>query len=167
MSKLRMQQRQELKALVANAIVRRLTGKETCAFVFEKLGVSITEEYVRHLRMNLKHDYASELKSLQMDRDAYIKCLFWDRVNELEYLSKVLHRIIDNNDDNPDVQIKAANVLHNISSSIFTEYSNLPAISRYSFPIPAQPEPEPLGPSPLNPSQPHPTELDQNEEPIL
>lgn len=51
MSKLTRQQRQELKALVANAVIRRLTGKETCALIFEKLGVLITEEYVRRVRM--------------------------------------------------------------------------------------------------------------------
>jgi transposase len=97
LSKLTKHQRQELKSLVANATVRRLTSKETSAFVLEQLGVSITNDYVRRIRMDLKHDYAKELQSLQKDRDLYIKCMFWDRVHELEYQQRVLHEVIDNN----------------------------------------------------------------------
>jgi hypothetical protein len=42
LSKLTKHQRDELKLLVANATVRRLTAKETSAFVLERLGVSIS-----------------------------------------------------------------------------------------------------------------------------
>lgn len=76
MSKLTKQQRQELKALVANATVRRLTAKETSAFIFEKLGVPITNDYVRRLRMDIKHDYTKELQLLQKDREYYLEQLF-------------------------------------------------------------------------------------------
>jgi hypothetical protein len=112
--------------------------------------------------MDLKHDYAKELQSLQKDRDHYVQCLFWDRVAELEYQQRVLHEVIDGNkQSNPDVVVRAVNVLHNITSSIYQEYSNLPAFSAFRFPI--LPEPEPLGPS-----QPHPTELkEEDKEPIL
>lgn len=164
MSKLTKRQKDELKSLVANATIRRLTAKETSAFVLEQLGVSITKDYIRHVRMDLKHDYAKELQSLQKDSDYYVQCLFWDRVHELEYQQRVLHEVIDKNkESNPDVVVRAVNVLHDISSSIFKEYTNLPTISTFRFPI--LPEPEPLGPSPINPSQPHPTEV--NKEPIL
>ena len=44
MSKLTKHEREELKSLVANATIRRLTAKETSAFVFDKLGVSISAD---------------------------------------------------------------------------------------------------------------------------
>jgi hypothetical protein len=168
MSKLTRRQKQELKVLVANATIRRLTSKEISVYIFEKLGVSITEEYVRRVRMDIRHDYTKELQLIRKDKDYYLQCLFSDRVAELEYQQRVLHEIIDNNkESNPDVVIRAVSVLHDISSSIFKEYTNLPTISAFRFPI--LPEPEPLGPSPLNPSQPHPTELNNHhdKEPIL
>jgi hypothetical protein len=98
MSKLTKHQRQELKALVVNATIRRLTSKETSDFIYEQLGVSITEDYVRRLRMDLKHDGANELQSLQKDRDYYLKSIFWDRLSQLEYQQKVLHSVIDKNE---------------------------------------------------------------------
>jgi hypothetical protein len=168
LSKLTKHQRDELKSLVANATVRRLTAKETSAFVLERLGVSISIDHIRHLKTDIKHDYARELQSLQKDKDSYMQCIFWNRVHELEYQQRVLHEVIDNNkESNPDVVVRAVNVLHEITSSIYQEYTNLPTFSTFRFPI--LQEPEPLGPSPLNPSQPRPTELNNHhdKEPIL
>jgi hypothetical protein len=162
LSKLTKHQRDELKSLVANATVRRLTAKETSAFVLERLGVSISIDHIRHLKTDIKRDCARELQSLQNDRDYYVQCLFWDRVHELEYQQRVLHEIIDGNkQSNPDVVVRAVNVLHNISSSIFQEYSNLPALSSFRFPI--LPEPEPLGPSSQRPQGPSSTYKEAGE----
>jgi transposase len=65
LSKLTKHQRQELKSLVANATIRRLTSKETADYVLKQLGILIHKDYVRHVRMQLKQDYANELQSLQ------------------------------------------------------------------------------------------------------
>jgi hypothetical protein len=136
MSKLTKHQRQELKALVVNAIIRRLTSKETSAFIYEQLGISITEDYVRRLRMDLKHDGANELQSLQKDRDYYLKSMFWDRLSELEYQQKVLHSVIDKNEHNPGVQIKAVHELHSITVDINRAYQGLTVLSTYYIPTP-------------------------------
>jgi hypothetical protein len=168
MSKLTRYQRQTLKDLVVNATVRRLSIAETQQLIRDNLHVDMSEDYLSHLRTDIKRDCARELQSLQKDRDYYIKSLFWDRVHELEYQQRVLHEVIDSNkQSNPDVVVRAVNVLHNISSSIFQEYANLPTVSAFRFPILPEPEPEPLGPSPINLSQPHPTELNRQKEPIL
>jgi hypothetical protein len=75
LSKLTKHQRDELKSLVANATVRRLTAKETSAFVLERLGVSISIDHIRHLKTDIKRDYARELQSLQKDKDSYMQYL--------------------------------------------------------------------------------------------
>ena len=93
--------------------MRRLTVKETCAFVSEQLGFALfSEDHIRHVRMYIKQDSAMELSLLRKDRDYYLQRVFWDRLGELEYQQRVLHTVIDKNRDNPEVQIKAVHPGH-------------------------------------------------------
>ena len=54
MSKFTKQQRQELKSLVANAMIRRLDLFETQKYIQDSLHVTITPDYVYHVKMQLK-----------------------------------------------------------------------------------------------------------------
>ena len=63
--------------------------------------------------------------------------LFWDRLAELEYQQKVLNGVIDRNNDNPDVQIKAVHELHSITTNMAQLFINLPAARTLSIPIPS------------------------------
>jgi aspartate/glutamate racemase len=134
------------------------------------MGIQISETYVRQLKMQIKNDCGKELALLQKDRVYYIQQLFFQRVGELEFQQKVLHEVIDNNkESNSDVVVRAVNVLHNITSSIYQEYVNLPIFSGFRFP-PIPLEPEPLGPSSQRPQEPYPTDPEQNnkkKEPVL
>jgi hypothetical protein len=130
--KLTKHQRDELKSLVANATVRRLTAKETSAFVYEQLGVSITDDYIRRLRMDLKRDCAKEMLLLQNDVGYYLQRMFFDRVDELQYQQRVLHEVIDKNkDSSPDIVIRAVSVSHGITVSLSRLFSVLPVSTIY------------------------------------
>ena len=63
--------------------MRRLTVKETCAFISEQLGFDISEDHIRHVRMYIKQDSAMELSLLRKDRDYCLQRMFWDRLGEL------------------------------------------------------------------------------------
>jgi hypothetical protein len=133
LSKLTKPQREELKSLVATASLRRLTAKETSAFVQQQLGFSISEDHIRRVRMYIKQDCAKETLLLQKDVGYFLQRMFFDRVAELEYQQKVLHQVIDNdkNKDNPDVQIKAVNALHAITETMTRLYTSLPLSTIY------------------------------------
>jgi hypothetical protein len=136
LSKLTKLQREELKSLVVDASIRRLSEKETSAYIFDKLGVSISIDHISHLKTHLKRDGVRELQSLQKDRDYYLQRMFWDRLAELEYQQKVLHGIIDRNEHNSDAQIKAVHELRGITEDMAQLFINLPAASTMSIPIP-------------------------------
>ena len=136
MSKLTKFQKEELKSLVAKASIRRLTAKETSAFVLEQLGFTISEDHIRRVRMYIKQDSAKELALLTKDRDYYLQRMFWDRLAELEYQQKVLHDVIDRNKDNPDATIKAVHELSGITTDMAQQFINLPAANTLSIPIP-------------------------------
>jgi CRISPR/Cas system endoribonuclease Cas6 (RAMP superfamily) len=69
MSKFTKRQRQELKSLVANAMIRRLDVFETQKYIQENLHVTISPDYIYHVKMQLKRDCSKELDVLHKDRD--------------------------------------------------------------------------------------------------
>jgi hypothetical protein len=169
-------QRRELSSLVTQAMVRRFTGPETKAYVQKVMGITISEDWLRHVCANIKRDRIAELNILRKDQYAFVHACFWNRVDEWNQMQHILHHAIANEsnrqeDRDNDVIVHAVNSLNDISDKLFRAYTWLADVAhgmtQQQPPYPLSKEPEPLGPSPINPSQPHPTELDQNEEPIL
>ena len=134
MSKFTKQQRQGLKSLVADAMIRRLDVFETQKYIQDRLHVTINHDYVYHVKMQLKKDSARELCLLQKDRDYYLKHTFFDKVAELEAQQQVLWDIVNNNKDKPEVQIKAIHELHALTMNLTNGFKNLPEIAMLQVP---------------------------------
>src|SRR5919108_2418079 len=122
MSKFTKQQRQELKSLVANAMIRRLDIFETQKYIQDSLHITISPDYVYHIKMQLKRDCSKELSLLAKDRDYYLKNTFFDRVHELEAQQQVLWDIVNNTKDRPEIQIKAIHELHALTINLNNAY---------------------------------------------
>jgi hypothetical protein len=132
LSKLTKRQKEELKSVIIDGKIRRLTTKEISALVLEKLGFSISVSYIKFVTANLKHDCARELSLLQKDGEYYLQRMFFDRVDELQYQQKVLHEIIDNNkESSPDIVVRAVNALHAITINMNRLFQGLPVASFY------------------------------------
>jgi hypothetical protein len=146
MSKFTKQQRQELKSLVANAMIRRLDVFETRKYVQDSLHITISPDYVYHIKMQLKRDCSKELSLLAKDRDYYLKNTFFDRVHELEAQQQVLWDIVNNTKDRPEIQIKAIHELHALTINLNNAYQSLPGITMLEVPSviteEEQPKPE-------------------------
>jgi hypothetical protein len=84
MSKFTKAQKNELKSLVANAMIRRLDVFEIQNYIQDNLHVTISPDYIYHVKMRLKRDSAKELSLLAKDRDYYLKNMFFDRVHKLD-----------------------------------------------------------------------------------
>ena len=65
-------------------MIRRLDIFETQKYIQDSLHVTISPDYVYHVKMQLKKDCSRELALLAKDRDYYLKNIFFDRVHELE-----------------------------------------------------------------------------------
>jgi hypothetical protein len=136
MSKFTKQQRQELKSIVANAMIRRLDVFETQRYIQDSLHVTISPDYVYHVKMQLKRDSVKELSLLAKDRDYYLKNMFFDRVHELEAQQQVLWDIVKDNKDRPEIQIKAVHELHALTINLINGFQNLPEITMLQVPSP-------------------------------
>jgi hypothetical protein len=130
MSKLTQAQKEQLKRCVIDCIVRRLTLIDTQQYVKQKMHVEISTEYIRHLRSSLKHDLENQLKTYAIDRTAYIDEMVFKRMAELEDNQTILRNIIDNNEDNPEAQIKAVAELNETTVLIANLFELLPQITR-------------------------------------
>jgi hypothetical protein len=131
MSKLNQLQREQLKRIVLDSILQRLTAAETQAYVKDKLGVEIGIDHLRHVKMELRQDSKKELGHLRKDRFSYMNHLFFERAEELKAMQRKLWEIIkDNQEDNPDIAIRSINELHKLSNSLSSMYEMLPVLGR-------------------------------------
>ena len=129
MSKLTSTQKEQLKRIVLDSVLQRLTMAEAQAYVKDKLGVEISIDYLNHIKMELKQDSKKELDHLRKDRLSYMNHLFFERADELKNMQRVLWEIITNNqEDKPDVAIKSIAELHKLSNSLCQMYEMLPLL---------------------------------------
>jgi hypothetical protein len=85
-------------------------------------GIDISLPYLWSLKADIKKDSEAELNLYQKDRFALLNAIFFDRVEELKYMQKTLHKVIENNQDDGDIQIKAVNQLQSITTQLFNYY---------------------------------------------
>ena len=106
----------------------------TIKYIQDSLHITISPDYVYHVKMQLKRDSARELSLLQKDGDYYLKNTFFDRVVELEVQQQVLWAIVNNNMDKPEVQINAIHELHALTMNLTNGFKNLPEVVMLQVP---------------------------------
>jgi BioD-like phosphotransacetylase family protein len=76
----------------------------------------------------IENRYEKRVVISSEDKYLFVESTFVDRKHELEALQKMLHNIVANNADKPDVQVNAIARLHEISVSLGGLYDILPII---------------------------------------
>jgi hypothetical protein len=94
------------------------------------MGVDIGVDYIWHLRGDIKRDRKQTFEELRKDRYLFLNSIFFDRVEELRYMQKVLHQVIETNEDDGDIQIKAVVQLQSITNQLERYYMALPKVSQ-------------------------------------
>ena len=131
MSKLTSTQKEQLKRIILDTVLQRLTMAETQAHVKNKLGVEISIDYLNHIKTELKQDSQKELNHLRKNRFSYMNHLFFERADELKNMQHKLWEIITSNqEDKPDIAIKSISELHKLSNSLCQMYEMLPVLGR-------------------------------------
>lgn len=68
--------------------------------------------------------------NLRKDIDLYINSLFFDRIDELRYMQRVLHEVIETNADDGEIQIKAVTQLQTITNQLNQYFIQLPDVAK-------------------------------------
>ncbi len=103
--------------------------------VQNKMQITITQDYLRHVKLSIKNDRKQTFEELRKDRYLYINSIFFDRVEELRYMQKVLHQVIETNEDDGDIQIKAVVQLQSITNQLESYYVALPKVYKWNLRI--------------------------------
>jgi len=97
------EQKELIKDTVVECIIKRYSREETLIYIKDKLGVEVMIHDYNHIRGELKREMGTNLKHLQRDRYAYRREYF-KRIEEIRLIQKKLWKIIDENQDKPDLQ---------------------------------------------------------------
>ena len=107
-------QKEGYKRLVLDCICARLTTAKFLEYIKTKSNgkIQISEDYFKHIKSSLKKDFEKQLEYFHKDRFAFIQSAFFDRLEQFHIQQRILHDIINNNKNKPDVQIRAVHELH-------------------------------------------------------
>ena len=81
MTQLKKRQREQLRQLVLDATLRRLSTSESLTLIKEKLRITITDRYFYVVKRNIIESAGNQLAYLQKDRNAFL-ANFFERINE-------------------------------------------------------------------------------------
>jgi hypothetical protein len=97
------EQKENLKDVILECIIKRHNVDETLSYVKNKLGVDVMTHDHNRIRGELKRELGTNLKHLQRDKSAYPR-EFFKRIEEIRLIQKNLWRLIDENPDKPELQ---------------------------------------------------------------
>jgi hypothetical protein len=80
------------------------------------------------MRTSLKKSAEKNLKYLQKDRFVYIQNIFFDRIQELEYMQKMVWEIVNDNQDKPNLQLSCLSELRELTVLLTDFYDKLPIV---------------------------------------
>ena len=81
MTQLKKRQREQLRQLVLDATLRRLSTQEALTLIKEKLRVTITDRYYYVVKRNIIDSAGEQLSYLQKNRNAFL-ANFFERIHE-------------------------------------------------------------------------------------
>ena len=102
-----------LKSIVATLSIKRVPDSDIIKEIFHQTNKTITTRYLTDLKQQIKKDSYHWYKAMQQGQFEYIH-VFKERIDEILWLQKKHHNIIDNN-PNPSVQQTSLSELHRLN----------------------------------------------------
>lgn len=114
-----------------------MPNTEIIKAVLDQTNKTITDRYLSMIRQQIKRESYHWYKTMREGEYEYLH-EFKERINEIMDLQKKLHSIIDNNENNPAIQINAIAELHKLNITLSNYFDVAPAIGITA--LPATPE---------------------------
>jgi hypothetical protein len=126
-----------LKSIVATLSIKKVPESEIIKEIFYQTNKNVTTRYLSYLKQQLKKDSYHWYKAMQQGQFEYIH-EFKERIDEILWLQKKHHNIIDST-DNPSVQQTSLAELHRLNITLSNYFDVAPDIIGHST-IPAPSE---------------------------
>ncbi|HEX7179765.1 MAG TPA: hypothetical protein VF220_08565 [Nitrososphaeraceae archaeon] len=116
-----------VKSIVANLTIKRIPDNDIIRNIFEQTDKTITLRYLSKLRQQIKRESFKWYKTMREGEYEYIH-EFRERMNEILFLQKKHHGIIDNNEHNQQIQQTSLAELHRLSITLSNLYDVAPTM---------------------------------------
>jgi hypothetical protein len=107
--------------------IKRIPEQEIIKAVFDQTNETISERYLYAVKQQIKRESYNWYKTMREGNYEYIH-EFKEMINEILFLQKKHHQIIDNNEHNPTVQQTSLAELHRLSITLSNLYDVAPTI---------------------------------------
>jgi hypothetical protein len=118
------EQKEIIKDAVVECIIKRYTREEALIHIKDKLGVEVMIHDYNRIRGELKRELGTNLKHLQRDKYAYRREYF-KRIEEIRLIQKKLWKLIDENQDKPDLQKSCLSELNQSTVTLGNLYESI------------------------------------------
>jgi hypothetical protein len=125
-----------LKSIVATLSIKRVPEPEIIKEIFYQTNKTITTRYLTDLKQQIKKDSYHWYKAMQQGQFEYIH-EFKERIDEILWLQKKHHNIIDTN-PNPSVQQTSLAELHRLNITLSNYFDVAPDIIDHTIPAPSE-----------------------------
>ncbi len=129
-----------LKSIVATLSIKRIPESEIIKEIFDQTNKTITTRYLSYVKQQIKKDSYQWYKTMREGQYEYIH-EFKERIDEILWLQKKHHDIIDNN-PNPSVQQTSLAELHQLNITLSNYFDVAPDIigplQQHTIPTPSE-----------------------------
>lgn len=125
-------QRSQIESIVANLSIKRIPEAEIIQEITRQTGKSISRVMLFYIRQRIKKESAKWYSQLREGQYEYLH-EFRERMMEIMDLQKKAHKIINNNENNPGIQLAAISELHKLNITLSNYFDVAPFIGNASI----------------------------------
>jgi hypothetical protein len=107
--------------------IKRIPEQEIIKAVFDQTNETISERYLYAIKQQIKRESYHWYKTMREGQFEYIH-EFKERINEILFLQRKHHEIVENNSMNPQIQQTSLAELHRLSITLSNLYDVAPTI---------------------------------------
>ena len=128
-------ERNRVKSLIASLSIKKIPEPEILKAIYEQTGKRITDRYYYTLKAQIEKESYHWYKAMRQSQYSYIH-EFKERINEILWLQRKHHTIIDSEDYNITTKQKSLEELHRLNITLSNYFAVAPTIVN-DFTIPA------------------------------
>jgi hypothetical protein len=119
-------ERASVKSLISSLTIKRIPEPDIIKAIFDQTGKTISDRYFYTLKEQIEKESYGWYKAMRQSRYTYVH-EFKERINEILWLQRKHHEIIDNN-PNPSVQQASLAELHRLNITLSNYFAVAPTV---------------------------------------
>src|SRR6476619_8083070 len=114
--------------MVATLSIKKIPEVEILKEIERQTNKALSRRFLCNVKQQIKKDSGKWFEELREGEYEYIHC-FKERIEEIEDLQKKAHKVFDDNEHNPSIQLNAIAELHRLNISLNKYYDILPSLT--------------------------------------